>query len=511
MRSGGRCDFLGRGTRTAKLTPPDPLNQEPMEAATAHVPPQNLEAEESVLGALMVSEMAMNPVILDVRLAEEDFYRDRHRLIFRAIKTLYERSEPIDALTVSEFLSQSGDLETVGGREAVSNLASTVPVAGNAKHYARIVQQNSLLRRLLSASHEIQRSVHDREGEPTELAERAEKLLFQVAHEEQAEDFHVLKDILSREVDRLEELASGKAEVTGTASGFADLDKITGGFQPGNLIILAARPGMGKSGLVANIAEHVAVKERRPVAFFSLEMSDSELAQRLIAKRARIPSDKLRKGNVTENDWAKVLRVCNEIESAPLWIDESSDLSLLDLRAKARRLHASEISAGNGGLSLIVLDYIQLMRAEDMRANRVEQVGQMSRGLKILARELKVPVIALSQLSRAPEQRTGRDKRPILSDLRESGNLEQDADLVAFIYREDYYRNFGEDDVDPAEREELKGIAELIVRKNRNGPIDTVKLAFQEQFASFHTLAHVDRNVGGRSDEAPLVSAADDL
>ena len=196
---------------------------------------------------------------------------------------------------------------------------------------------------------------------------------------------------------------------------------------------------MGKSGLVANIAEHVAVKERRPVAFFSLEMSDSELAQRLIAKRARIPSDKLRKGKVTENDWAKVLRVCNEIESAPLWIDESSDLSMLDLRARPGACTRSEISNGNGGLSLIVLDYIQLMRAEDMRANRVEQVGQMSRGLKILARELKVPVIALSQLSRAPEQRTGRDKRPILSDLRESGNLEQDADLVAFIYREDYY------------------------------------------------------------------------
>jgi len=482
-----------------------------MEAAAAHVPPQNLEAEESVLGALMVSEMAMNPVILDVRLSEEDFYRDRHRLIFRAIKTLYERSEPIDALTVSEFLSQQGDLEAAGGREAVSNLASTVPVAGNAKHYARIVQQNSLLRRLLGASQQIQRSVYDREAEPQQLAEAAERMLFNVAHEEQAEDFHVLKDILSREVDRLEELASGTAEVTGTSSGFADLDKITGGFQPGNLIILAARPGMGKSGFVANIAEHVAVKERRPVAFFSLEMSDSELAQRLIAKRARIPSDKLRKGNVTENDWAKVLRVCNEIESAPLWIDESSDLSLLDLRAKARRLHASELAEGNGGLALIVLDYIQLMRPEDMRANRVEQVGQMSRGLKILARELKVPVIALSQLSRAPEQRTGRDKRPILSDLRESGNLEQDADMVAFIYREDYYKNFGEDDVDPTEREELKGIAELIVRKNRNGPIDTVKLAFQEQFASFHTLAHVDRNAGRSDDATALVSAADDL
>jgi replicative DNA helicase len=485
-----------------------------MEAATAHVPPQNLEAEESVLGALMVSEMAMNPVILDVRLTEEDFYRERHRLIFRAIKTLYERSEPIDALTVSELLSQQGELEQVGGRDSVSNLASTVPVAGNARHYARIVQQNSLLRRLLAASQTIQNSVHGREGEPRELAERAEKLLFNVAHEEQAEDFHVLKDILSREVDRLEELASGKASVTGTPSGFADLDNITGGFQPGNLIILAARPGMGKSGLVANIAEHVAVKKRRPVAFFSLEMSDSELAQRLIAKRARISSDKLRKGQVGENEWAKVLRVCNELEDSPLWIDESSDLSMLDLRAKARRLHASEISSGNGGLALIVIDYIQLMRAEDVRANRVEQVGQMSRGLKILARELKVPVIALSQLSRAPEQRTGRDKRPILSDLRESGNLEQDADLVAFIYREDYYKNFGDDDVDQEERAKLEGVAELIVRKNRNGPIDTVELAFLDKYASFQSISRRDRDLAHTAGEAgdggtPLVDAMD--
>jgi replicative DNA helicase len=369
-----------------------------MATAEAQVPPQNLEAEESVLGALMVSEAAMNPVILDIRLTEEDFYRERHRIIFRGIKRLYERSEPIDALTVSELLAQQGELEEAGGRDAVSHLASTVPVAGNARHYARIVQQNALLRRLLEASHRIQRSVYDRQGEPQQLAEQAERMLFNVAHEEQVEDFHVLKDILSREVDRLEELATGNAEVTGTPSGFAEFDAITGGFQPGNLIIVAARPGMGKSGFVANIAEHVSIKQGRPVAFFSLEMSDAELAQRLIAKRSRIPSDKLRKGKVGERDWAKVLRVCNEIESAPLWIDESSDLGLLDLRAKARRLHAQERSAGNGGLALIIIDYIQLMRAEDPRVNRVEQVGQMSRGLKILARELKVPVIALSQL-----------------------------------------------------------------------------------------------------------------
>jgi replicative DNA helicase len=479
-----------------------------MSTVEAHVPPQNLEAEESVLGALMVSEGAMNPVILDIRLADEDFYRERHRLIFRAIKRLYERSEPVDALTVSEFLAQQGELEEAGGRDAVSQLASTVPVPGNARHYARIVKQNSLLRRLLTASHTIQKSVHEREGEPMELAERAERLLFNVAHEEQVEDFHVLKDILSREVDRLEELASGNAEVTGTPSGFADFDAITGGFQPGNLIILAARPGMGKSGFVANIAEHVAVKERRPVAFFSLEMSDAELAQRLIAKRARIPSDKLRKGQVAEKEWAKVLRVCNDLESAPLWIDESSDLGMLDLRAKARRLHAQE--RASGGLALIIIDYIQLMRAEDPRVNRVEQVGQMSRGLKILARELKVPVIALSQLSRAPEQRTGRDKRPILSDLRESGNLEQDADLVAFIYREDYYKNF-DDDVDPEERARLENIAELIVRKNRNGPIDTVQLVFQDKYASFATLSRADRFSGSDAGEGPppLVDVAD--
>ena len=481
-----------------------------MTTAEAHVPPQNLEAEESVLGALMVSEGAMNPVILDIRLAEEDFYRERHRLVFRAVKRLYERSEPVDALTVSELLKQQGDLEEAGGRDAVSQLASTVPVPGNARHYARIVKQNSLLRRLLTASHTIQKSVHEREGEPMELAERAEKLLFNVAHEEQVEDFHVLKDILSREVDRLEELASGNAAVTGTASGFTEFDAITGGFQPGNLIIVAARPGMGKSGFVANIAEHVAVKERRPVAFFSLEMSDAELAQRLIAKRARIPSDKLRKGQVAEREWAKVLGVCNDLESAPLWIDESSDLGMLDLRAKARRLHAQERSNGNGGLALIVIDYIQLMRAEDPRSNRVEQVGQMSRGLKILARELKVPVIALSQLSRAPEQRTGRDKRPILSDLRESGNLEQDADLVAFIYREDYYRNFDDGDVDEAEKEQLRGIAELIVRKNRNGPIDTVKLVFQDKYASFADLSYADRGAAPRAgDDAPLVDVSD--
>jgi replicative DNA helicase len=306
-------------------------------------------------------------------------------------------------------------------------------------------------------------------------------------------------------------VAKSDSAITGTPSGFKDLDAITGGFQPGNLIIIAARPGMGKSGLVANIAEHVAVKERRSVAFFSLEMSEMEIAQRLIARRARIPSDKLRKGAVGDREWGRVLHACNQLETAPLWIDESSDLGILDLRGKARRLHVTERGRGLGGLGLIIVDYIQLMRAEDPRASRVEQVGQMSRGLKLLARELDVPVIALSQLSRAPEQRPGRQKRPILSDLRESGNLEQDADLVAFIYREDYYANWNDQAVDHEERERLRGTGELIVRKNRNGPTDTAWLAFQEDYASFIDLAQEDLPVEQKPGEGPpLMEAADE-
>ena len=391
-----------------------------MSTAEAHVPPQNLEAEESVLGALMVSSGALDAVILDVRLNDEDFYRERHRLVFRAIKRLYERSEAIDAITVSELLRSEGELEEAGGRDTVSHLASVVPVPGNAKHYAEIVKRNALLRRLLSASHTIQQSVNQREGEPRDLVERAEALLFQVAHDERSKDFSRLAEILEFEVDRLEALAKGDLEVTGTPSGFRDLDGVLGGFQPGNLITIAARPSVGKSALVCNIAENVATKYQLPVAFFSLEMSEAELAHRFIASRSRIPNDRLRKGKVAERDWPRVVRACNQLESAPLWIDESSDLSLLELRAKSRRLAASE----GGKLGLVIVDYMQLMRAEDPRANRVEQVGQFSRGLKILARELDVPVIGLSQLSRAPEQRP--DKRPMLSDLRESGCLTGD-------------------------------------------------------------------------------------
>jgi replicative DNA helicase len=461
---------------------------------TSHVPPQNIEAEESVLGAMLVAESTLTRVIDEVKLNAADFYLDKHREIFAAVHDLYAASKPVDELSVSEALTQRNKIDEAGGRHYVSELAAKVPAAANAKHYAEIVQQNSLLRRLLGAGQEIQGWVNERDGEPKELSERAEKLLFEVAHKEQASDFRVLGDILHDEVDRLERLSTGEIEMTGTPSGFRDIDAVTGGFQPGNLIIVAARPAMGKSALVANIAENVAVKQGLPVAFFSLEMSEVELAQRFIACRARISGDKLRKGQV-KKDFSKVIRACNELAEAPLWFDDSSDLGILDLRAKARRLHAQEQE--RGGLGLIILDYMQLMRSDDHRANRVEQVGQISRGLKILARELEVPVVAISQLSRAPEQRT--PPKPQLSDLRESGQIEQDADLVAFLYREDYYR-------DPDE--EPDGLADVIIAKHRNGPIGTRKLVFLDRFPKFADHAHAEAPIEQPAGEEPPFAGA---
>ena len=456
-----------------------------MTTADAYVPPQNLDAEESVLGAMMVSETAVASVIVDVHLKAEDFYRQRHRLIYGAVYSLHSRGEPVDALTVTEQLTNLGDLAEAGGPEFVSSLASTVPVAGNADHYARIVKANAMLRRLLEASHKIQSSVRERTGEPRDLVEQAERMMFEVAHDTAAQDFASITEILERETTRLEELSEGKRDMTGTPSGFADLDRITGGFQPGNLIIVAARPSVGKSAIVANMADFVAVEKKLPVAFFSLEMSEAELAHRFLACRASISGDKLRKGQV-KNDWTKILKASNQLADAPIWIDTSADISILELRAKARRLYSKA-----GGLGLVIVDYMQLMRPDDPRISRVEQVGSISRGLKLLANELEVPVLGLSQLSRAPEQRP--DKKPLLSDLRESGNLEQDADVVCFLFRQEVYE---------PENQDVAGLAELIIAKHRNGPVGTVELAFQKPYPRFRNLAASHRRDGG-----PVISA----
>jgi replicative DNA helicase len=418
---------------------------------------------------MLVSEPALNRVVDDVRLKEGDFYLDRHRAIYKVMVALYGSDTACDELTVAEELTKAGLIEEAGGRNYVSELAGKVAAPGNARQYAEIVKENALLRRLLDTSHQIGTWVEERDGSGQELSERAEQLLFEVAHKEQAGDFRRLGDVLGDEIERLEKLSSGELKMTGTPTGFIELDEMTGGFQPSNLIIVAARPSVGKSAFVANLAEHAALKENKPVAFFSLEMSEIELAQRFIASQAKVYGDRLRKGKVSQRDWGKVVDACNKLESAPLWIDVTSDLGLLDLRAKARRLHAQH----EEGLGMIIVDYLQLMRMDESRASMVEKVGQISRGLKLLANELEVPVVALSQLSRANESRT--DKRPILSDLRDSGNIEQDADVVAFLYREDVYRK-------PEERD---GTAEVIVSKHRNGPIGTVHLTFMPDYPKF--------------------------
>jgi replicative DNA helicase len=439
-------------------------------------PPHDLEAEQSVLGAIFLSDVALYGLVIQDALKPEDFYREQHRIVYSAMVDLYNASEPVDIVTVKNQLRATGRLEEVGGEAGVEALAGMVPSAGNLRHYARIVRDHALLRRLLTTTMEIQASVLQHEAAPRDLVEHAEKAMLEVAHDERQKEFRTIHDVLDTELDKLHKLSTDKTSLTGTRSGYAKLDELTGGFQKGNLIVIAARPSMGKSALVTNIAENAAIQDGVGVALFSLEMSEAELAQRFIASQANIKGEELRKGRVDERRWPKILQACQRLSEAPLFVDDSSDTGLLEVRAKARRL------ASQQELGLIIVDYLQLMHADSRIENRVEQVSQMSRGLKLLARELDVPVIALSQLNRGVEART--DKRPILSDLRESGAIEQDSDLVMFIYRDEYYH--------PDDTEE-PGIAELNIAKHRNGPIDRVKLVFRSEFPKFMNLLPEER------------------
>jgi len=437
------------------------------------VPPHNLEAEKSVLGAVLLDERHLYALLVEEHLRPEHFYREQHGAVFAAMIELHQSDRKIDHLTVAETLRQHGKLEEVGGAEAIDELAGWVPAAGHARDYGRIVHDNAQLRALLTTSYEIQASVMSREAPARDLLERAERSVLEVAQDERQKAFRSIAEELHEETDKLHQLSIAKTALTGTPSGFKDIDELTGGFQPGNLIVIAARPSMGKSALVANIAENATLKGY-PVALFSLEMSESELAQRFVASQARIRGEELRRGRVAESKWQKILAACQTLAEAPLWVDDSSDTGVLEVRAKARRLHHQI----EGGLGLIIIDYLQLMRHEGRVESRVEQVGQISRGLKGLARELNVPVIALSQLSRAVEQRGG-EKKPILSDLRESGQIEQDSDLVMFIYREEYY------DKDS----ERPGEADIIFAKHRNGPVGEVVLTFQKEYPKFMSYA----------------------
>jgi replicative DNA helicase len=444
-------------------------------AAAAQSPPHNLEAEQSVLGAILLSDKAMYGLVIEEGLRPEDFYREQHRVIYGAMVSLYDESQGIDSVTVTERLRRDGTLDEVGGEPAIHALAGAVPAAGNVRHYAQIVRDNAVVRRLLTTTYEIQASVGAHEAGPRDLVERAERAILEVAHDDRQKDFRSIDDVLHDELDKLHRLSIEGTSLTGVPSGYKDLDEITGGFQPGNLIVLAARPSMGKSSLVTNIAENAAVNDGRSVALFSLEMSESELAQRFVASQASIKGEDLRKGRVPENRWPKIIEATNRLAKAALYIDDSSDVGLLEIRAKARRLYSQQ------GLDLIIVDYLQLMRADGRIESRVEQVSQMSRGLKILARELDVPVIALSQLNRSVEART--DKRPLLSDLRESGAIEQDADLVMFIYRDEYYD----------QESEREGEADIIVAKHRNGALGDVTLTFRKEFPKFMNFVGEER------------------
>jgi replicative DNA helicase len=437
------------------------------------VPPHNLEAEKSVLGAVLLDERHLYSLLIEEHLRPDHFYREQHAAVFAAMIELHQTDRKIDQLTVAERLRENGKLEEVGGPQAIDELAGWVPAAGHARDYGRIVRENAQMRALLTTSYEIQASVMSREAPARDLLERAERSVLEVAQDERQKTFRSIEQVLHEETDKLHQLSIAKTPLTGTPSGFKDIDELTGGFQPGNLVVIAARPSMGKSALVVNIAENAALKGHA-VALFSLEMSESELAQRFVASQARIRGEELRRGRVAESKWQKILSACQTLAAAPLWIDDSSDTGVLDIRAKARRLHHQV----EGGLGLIIIDYLQLMRHEGRVESRVEQVGQISRGLKGLARELNVPVIALSQLSRAVEQRGG-EKKPILSDLRESGQIEQDSDLVMFIYREEYYDK----------ESERPGEADIIVAKHRNGPVGEVVLTFQKEYPKFMSYA----------------------
>ncbi|EIJ43985.1 replicative DNA helicase [Beggiatoa alba B18LD] len=440
------------------------------------VPPHSIEAEQSVLGSLLFNNSAWY-TIAD-RLSEYDFYRPDHRLIFKAIKMLAEMGQPCDVITLSEWLIKQNKLENVGGIAYLGMLADSTPSAANITAYADIVREKSILRELIHVGSRIMDSAFQYEGhKPTELLENAEKLVFEIAEKgaRSGGGFREIKEILTKTLDQIDILYQSGNSITGVPTGFKDFDEQTSGLQRSDLIIVAGRPSMGKTSFAMNIAEYVAIQAKHPVAVFSMEMPCEQLAMRLISSLARINQQNVRTGKLEDHDWTNITSAISLLSESPLFIDDTPALNPTELRARARRL-ASE----HGQLGLIVIDYLQLMQVPDSRENRATEVSEISRGLKALAKELHVPVIALSQLNRSLEQRP--NKRPVMSDLRESGSIEQDADLIIFIYRDEVYNQDSED----------KGTAEIIVAKQRNGPIGTVRLTFLGHLTRFENFSPMD-------------------
>ncbi len=433
--------------------------------------PANPEAEEAVLGSLLIDPDAVLKVASF--LAPEDFYRERNAWIYRAILDLHERREPADFVTLVDELERRNILHEVGGAAYITSLINSVPSAVYVEHYGRIVERTAILRRLIEAAGQIAALAYEEAEDVNEVVDRAEQLIFNVSERRIRRDLVPVGQVMHQVVDRIEFLHRHQGEVLGVPSGFTKLDKLLGGFQKSDLIIVAARPSVGKTSLAMNFALNAARKYRKVVAFFSLEMSAEQLVQRLLAMETGIDQQRLRRGEISEQEWDMIMAAAGELAGSMLFIDDTPAMSALELRTKARRLQAEH------GLDLMIVDYLQLMRGDTRSENRVQEISYISRSLKSLARELEVPLIALSQLSRAVEARS--DHKPQLSDLRESGAIEQDSDIVMFIYREDMVK----------ENSEKKNIADIIVAKHRNGPTDTVPLYFRKELTKFENLEMV--------------------
>lgn len=435
------------------------------------LPPQNLEAEQSVLGAILIDNNAL-PRCLEI-LDPEDFYKGSHRKIFFAMTDLFDKNEPIDLITLTDQLKKNDELEAVGGIAYLSLMVNMVPTAANVKYHSHIVREKALLRGLVQSANEIASRVYEDNLDAEDLVDYAERSIFKISDKRVKASFVTLKEVIRDSFEMIERLYDKKETVTGVSSGFRDLDDLTTGFQKGDLIIVGGRPSMGKTAFALNIAQHVGLELREPVAIFSLEMAREQLAIRMLCAEAMVNSNNIRKGFIKKEDWHKLTSAASNLTGAPIFIDDSSGITVLELRAKARRLKIEH------GLSLIIVDYLQLMRGKGSFERREQEISDISRSLKALAKELSVPVIAVSQLNRSVEAR--RPPKPILADLRESGAIEQDADVILFLYRDEVYN-----------KEAKRGHSEIIIAKQRNGPTGTVDLAFISTCTRF--LNMIDRD-----------------
>jgi replicative DNA helicase len=452
-----------------------------LEDALRKVPPQSLDAEESVLGGILLDSHALDRVI--ETMSDADFYRESHRKIFRAMIALSEKGEPIDLVTLTDTLKARGELQDIGGATYLAELTDKVPSAANIAHYARIIREKAVLRSLITVSNEIASRCYNGEEDIEQFLDEAERLIFDVSEKRIRPAFFKMGDMIMDTIKTVEKLYERKELVTGVPTGFLDLDRLTAGLQPADLVIVAARPSMGKTSLVLNIAQYVALHANTAVGIFSLEMSKEQLVMRMLCSEARVDNAKVRAGYLGERDFPRLAMAAGRLAEAPIFIDDTPAQNVLELRAKARRLKRE------ANLGLVVIDYLQLMRGLTAQENRTQELSEISRGLKSLAKELNVPVVALSQLNRQVEQRA--DRRPMMSDIRESGAIEQDSDVILFIYRDEVYKQDSQDE----------GIAEVIIGKQRNGPTGTVRLAFRKEYTRFDNLVENMESPVGTEEE----------